>query len=526
MEDATALTLDRVASGESAHRLEEPPDESMVAEAATQDLPTRPHHRVIERLRPLACHAPVTVLTVATVAWALKFGQLVHWRHDRFGSFDFDSGIFDQAGWLLAHGRQFNTVRGLDLFGHHVTFGFYFFAPVYWLGLDGVAAMNLAQVASLAAGAPVTYWVARKVGLDSWIALGVALVYLGHFSTGWLAQELFHPEVFAMTPLLAAVGFGLGGRRRAYWLALLYAMCWKEDVALAVAGLAALWWWRGERKLAWRTAALGVAWFLIATQVVIPLLSPTGEAFYAQGFYGDLGNSFSEVGWNSLRHPSRAVTHLDNSNAVGYVRDLLVPFGFSSLLAPAALVMMVPQLVANLLSVHNFTASVELHYVALPLAASTLGCIFGLARLRSHQLRSALLGAALASTLASAVTWGVGPGSNRYDDGYWPLIPHEAQADLEVALALVPDDAAVAASYHLVPHLSAREKIYSFPNPWEPWNWGIDGHLTHDPDTVDYLVVLRSDLGPEHADLLERILAAEDFVVVFSHGDVVVAGRP
>ena len=56
---------------------------------------------------------PRVVLFLAMAVFTIVFGRLVVLRHQRFGTFDFDLGIYDQAVWLLAHGHGFDTVRGL-----------------------------------------------------------------------------------------------------------------------------------------------------------------------------------------------------------------------------------------------------------------------------------------------------------------------------------------------------------------------------------------------------------------------------
>ena len=158
---------------------------------------------------------PLGLVVLFALVWAWKFSSLVILRHNRFSSFDFDSGIFGQAGWLAAHGAQFDTVRGLPLYGHHATFGFYLFAPFYWLGFDGPTVMNVAQVLALAVVPLIIYWIARRIGLEPWFACVAGIVCLSHFSMTWVAQELFHPEVFAIAPLLAAFGFALRNQNRA-----------------------------------------------------------------------------------------------------------------------------------------------------------------------------------------------------------------------------------------------------------------------------------------------------------------------
>ena len=49
------------------------------------------------------------------------FGHLTWRQHANLRSLGFDTGIYDQGMWLLAHGRDpFLTMRGMDYCGHHV----------------------------------------------------------------------------------------------------------------------------------------------------------------------------------------------------------------------------------------------------------------------------------------------------------------------------------------------------------------------------------------------------------------------
>jgi uncharacterized membrane protein len=303
------------------------------------------------------------------------------------------------------------------------------------------------------------------------------------------------------------------------------AVIWKEDVALAIAGLGVLLLLQRHRKRGLSTIAFGLLWFFVMTELLLPRFSPTGEAFYASGFYGDLGDNLPGIGFGFLSHPGRVAEHLDNANALGYLRDLFAPFGFVNLVAPETLVIGLPQLLANLLSVNNFTWSLRFHYVALPLTASILGFVLGLRRLRAGRWRSFAAGIALAAAVATTLSWGVGPYSRHYRTGYWPLQANADQAALDHAVSLVPDGASVSASYHLVPHLTDRHEIFSFPNPWRPRNWGINDGDTRDPDTVDWIVLSKTDLGDEDKQLLEEIMADSDFEVVYDEGNALVLRR-
>ena len=89
----------------------------------------------------------------------------------------------------------------------------------------------------------------------------------------------------------------------------------------------------------------------------------------------------------------------------------------------------------------------------------------------------------------------------------------------------MPDDTSVSAGYTLVPHLSRREQIYTFPNPWRGSNWGYRDRDRPDPSVVDWLVIDRAAVGAADRALLDRILASGDWVTVRDSVGIVVAHR-
>jgi hypothetical protein len=98
---------------------------------------------------------------------------------------------------------------------------------------------------------------------------------------------------------------------------------------------------------------------------------------------------------------------------------------------------------------------------------------------------------------------------------------------LDRAVAMVPERASVSASYRLAPHLTRRPEVYSFPNPWMPFNWGIEERNPRSPLVVDWLVVDRGDIAeiPERVSLLASITASPCWVTVMDLDDVLVAHR-
>jgi len=470
--------------------------------------------------------AAAVTLGVAIAVWIATFGVLVVLRQHRFASFDFDMGIHDQSIWLLAHGRGFMTVRGVQVFGHHATPGYYLLVPLSWLGA-GPHVWNLLQVTSIALAAVPIFLLARFRTGSAWVGTTLGLIYLLHPATGFFAWELFHPEVVAIAPLFAA--YYCSVRRRWGWFAVwaVLAVAWKEDVALVVVVLGILIALRGDRRVGLWTAGLALAWFCAWTFAIFPWLND--GAVQSRALYSDVGGSPSGILRTGVKDPGAIVGRLTNGDARDLYWRLTAPYGFLPLIAPLALLLGAPQLVLNLITNVPWTKTITYHYAALPLVALTLGLVEAVGWLSRRLRRRAWLWAVLAVVLgASVVTslqWGVSPLGDEYRRGWWPLT---AEARLDTAreqLDMVPEGAAVAATYNFVPHLSRRAEIYSFPNPWVSRNFGIDGVPERDPRDIEWLLVDRRVLGPFDLALLDRILARGRFQIVSDANDYVLARR-
>jgi uncharacterized membrane protein len=483
--------------------------------------------RLVERVR---ANPAVVVLAIAIAVWFVVFERLIWLRHERFATFDFDLGHHDQAIWLLAHGKGFITVSGMPVLGHHLTLAYYAVAPLYWLG-GGPQLINLLQTAALALSAVPVFLYARLKLADDWLALVFGIAWLLNPTVQWLCWEAWHPETMAIPFLLMAWLMAARHRRWWYLAFIIAAMTWKEDIALAVIGFGVVLLVRRRRRLGLLTMALGAAWFLVAYGLVMPHFN--GGHNQAGIFYGELGDSPVDLVRTAVTDPSQVIGRLDNNDALGYARDLLAPFGFTALLSPLMLVPAIPQFFANILTNLNFFWSIQFHYAAVIVAVVALASVEGTARLTKPAVRRFAVGFVGAAALASSVAWGMSPISTDYRLGYWPLNPNPRQGVLEAAVDSVPGDAAVAATYNIVPHLSHREQIYTIPNPWIPHNWGVAGAAPHDPNhdhvpaEVDWIVLDLTTHGPGSREelLVNELLGDDEFVVVSENDGVLVARR-
>ncbi len=522
-----------------------------------------PPRTTVRRRGPWVDRAPALALGVMLVVWSVVLFRLAELRHDRFGTFGFDLGIYDQAGWLVAFGRDpFMTVRGLDVWGHHGTFVFYLLAPGYWFG-GGPKWLLFAQVTSQAVGGLALYLLVRDtLGRRwRWFGVGAAAVLLLHPTSQFMVWEFFHPEAFAIGPLLLAWWAARTQRWAIFGASAFVAATCKEDIVLAVAMMGIV--VASSRPRSARTIRIGagttfvmLGWYVLVTKWLIPARNP-GGVFYEDRF-GDFGDDPIQVAFHVARHPMSTWDFVTQAGHLEYYRMMFLPVLLLCFLRPKVLLVGAPLFAVNVLVSDGFPFPRDYRYhysaiVAAVVALAAVEVVIRAAELVAHRtdwrrwiphgVMTALLVAGLVATHQS----GVFPGSERArpGGGFWPRWPDESVLDVVLgvdvdrdvhaaakadAVDRLPAGASVSAAYNIVPHVAHRERIYEFPNPWIPQNWGVDDERQHDPADVDWLVLDRRLLGQGNqrdvaiGAVLDQLLAGE-FEIVFERDDVVLARR-
>jgi uncharacterized membrane protein len=461
-------------------------------------------------------------LTLAT--FVVTFVAATWTVHDRFGTYGFDLGLYDQATWLLSRGRApFLTVRGLDLLGQHAAYILVLVAPLYRLWADP-RLLLLLQVLFLALPAVVLYRLGgRHLGHPA-AGLAVAVAYLAYPGVQWAISWQFHPEAIAAGLLALAV---LAADRRrwpamALWLALA-ALC-GEELGLVVAGFGLLLVVGGHRRVGWRTAGAGLAWFLVATYVLMPLHAGRVTRLFETD-YGIAGTG----PWALVRAlPTMAGHALQTGMAndgLFYLLLVFLPLLGLPLLAPRWLLPVAAPLLLNLAAVQPEHHQLRFHYLATAAPLLAAGAVAGLAAVRSTRrpLLAPLL--VLLVVVAGFTSWRYGPAPWAHDPVAVPAGP--ADQARRQALALVPEGAPVSAQYNLVPHLGHRVEVYEFPNPFRAVNWGLAGdeHPRAALERLQFVVVQRDLLGDQDRQLLDRLQTDPAWRTAFDRQEVVVLER-
>ncbi|MFN2137387.1 MAG: DUF2079 domain-containing protein, partial [Candidatus Promineifilaceae bacterium] len=395
---------------------------------------------------------------LAAMVWTLVLSAYAWLRHMRLNSSTFDLGIKAQVIWNSWHGDWFaSSVEVSHYLGDHVQLIFLLLAPLFGLWED-VRVLLFAQALLLSLGALPVYRIARRALGDRGLAFLFSLVYLLYPLIGFVNRFDFHPIVFCIPFFLAA--YDLLETNRPWWASLfiLLALSLREEVGLTVFafGLYAAF-FLGRRRLGLVWAAAGLGWSLIALFVVIP--SFRGGASDTVSRYTWLGDSFAALLTAPLRQPGAVLAHLAEPYRAVLPVKLLLPVGFLSLLAPAPLLVTLPNLAYNLLSETPSQSTIYFQYLApaVPFifVAAIQGAQRALAWLPSTRAPLLLAGWLVLGTLLAWV-WD-NPFTQKIDDPYFPVYGLERQSNavrFYEAAALLPPEAEVATMMAYGPHVA------------------------------------------------------------------------
>ena len=376
----------------------------------------------------------------------------------------FDTAIYDQLLWLLAHGEEpFSTVVNRPLLADHFQPALVLLTPLYWLGL-GVPGLLAAQSVGLALTAPALHALSRALGASSALASLPALAWL---VCPWVASVNlfeFRPTAFMPVLLVLSVLGGIARRDVLLWATAILALGLKEDVALTYLVLGILVAYHGRRRLGIWLTAVSAIWFVFASWT-IKALSGSYDAF-GQRFAGDRGESVGDALVWSLEHPLETLSDVASQSVLGLVA-LVLSTGGIALLAPSWILLAAPSILYNALSAYTPQHDLVHHYHLGTLAGLFVAAAVGVTRLGSLGGRgrlAAACGLALAASVALV-------GGVRVHSGAGEGATLE-RAAVERALDTIPPDAPVAAVLPMLPQLSQRTEIYTLPEPFVSLEWG------------------------------------------------------
>jgi len=280
-------------------------------------------------------------------------------RHQLFKSNAYDLGIFDQAIYLISQGMTpISTLMGIHILGDHAAWIFYLLAiaykiypTIYWLFIF--------QAGALASGG-IVLWKLANLSNDKSVAL--VLVYFLYPVVFNINLFDFHPEVLAIPFFLIAVLSARKNNIIGFIFSILLILGCKEILSLTVLSLG-LWLFFCEKHRLFGTIAiaLGAAWFLISTQLIIPFYSHDQPAAIHR--YGSLGNSIFEVVKNIFLKPNLVIIQFFTMQNLYYLSYLFLPVVWAlSRKSYLNLIPAIPVLALNLLTDYPAQKDLVHHY--------------------------------------------------------------------------------------------------------------------------------------------------------------------
>jgi len=458
------------------------------------------------------------LLFIMILIYAIVFTYLSIRDQNGFGTFAADLGIFDQGVWLLSQGKNaFVTVRGLHLFGDHADLILLMLVPFYWIWSD-VRVLLISQTFALALGALPIYWLAKDKLKNRWLSLVFPLSYLLYPALQWSNWDDFHPDTFATPLILFSFYFLTKKKYTPFAIFTFLTLLVKEEMALTVFALGIYIFFRYSRKLGIVTSLFSLSWFIFLIYIFIPYFNPKGFIYFTR-VYGTGGSGIIGL----LFNPGLLFSLLTRERLL-YLFQLLVPVAFLPLLSLSTFAISIPALATNLLSALGYQYMIRYHYTVLITPIVFISTIYAFAKIkRPDHLRSLALVLLLAS-FVSNVYLSPSPISKSFNQGIWAK-PTDRHKIIRQAMSLIPKDGAVSAHYLFVPHLSQREKIYVYPNPFRTEYWGVNDQNPHNPKVIEYILVDTKLLTGESLKFTKSLIRGKKFKRIFSKDGVTLLNR-
>lgn len=321
-------------------------------------------------------------------------------RHWLFLSAGTDLGIFDQAVYLISQGQTpFSSFLEFHILSDHAALILYpisllyrIYPSVHWLFAVQSLAVSLAAY-------PV-FRLALLARLTSSQATAVSAIYLLYPVVFNACLFDFHPDVIALPAIFWMILAARSKWLAQFCVATAIVLSCKAVLSLTVAAMG-LWLLLFERRRGYGAIALiaGIAWFLIATKLIIPAFSLDIESGLITRHifrYGDLGSTYTEIAKNILTKPQLVLGKLFAPSTLEYFLLLLAPVayllsGIPTAIAkipklPSALFYLmpaIPVLAMNILSTQNSQRNLVQWY-SLPIVPFIVLMVIAYFQSRTH----------------------------------------------------------------------------------------------------------------------------------------------
>ena len=442
-------------------------------------------------------------------------------RFNNFGFPDYDIAIADQGLWLLSHGKDlFVTVNGLHMLGDHALYIHILISPIYWF-TDNIRVLLLLQTFCFGITGLGLFLIFKERFKDRYLigSLFVVLSYLMYPATHFSNLENYHVECFAVPLITFGFYFLLIRKHIPYLACMVLTLLCKEEMAFTVfmIGLYSVYFfWKEDKKAIKRVSlpliSFCLIWFLFLFMVSFPFFNKDIPGYEEKKTYhvsktaGSFGSTPTEQIKNLL-NPSFMSKKTFTDQNKQYVHEVFFPVGYIALLSPETMVLSASFFI-NILSDWYYSHYIRYHYTAPVIPFVYISLIFALSRIdgiisgiRGRIARKAkgfvMYGLFLLIVL---FTFEANTEFSHYDTNlkHWDHInfdlthynyKNDRYHGVYGLIDQIPRDASVTTTYHFLAHLSHREEIFMFPNPFEVSYYGYEVKERPPEVEIDYLLI-------------------------------------
>ena len=156
--------------------------------------------------------------------------------------------------------------------------------------------------------------------------------------------------------------------------------------------------WRGPRNdrewfFSFLIVILSIFWFIFSVFYLIPL--SRGGNHFAVSRYSDFGDSPLRIILGIFTNPDSIFKYVFRTDSLNYLKNLLGPIGYLSLLSPIQLLITLPEFAINLLSKNPNMRNIIYHYTAVITPFVFISAIYGankLANIKRTYQNSKIIG--------------------------------------------------------------------------------------------------------------------------------------
>lgn len=435
----------------------------------------------VGRLGP-ADWAFVAALTVYVVSVSLI--QLD--THRGLGTSSYDIGLYDQGVWLLSRfDAPFVTLMGRNLLGDHASLILFFVVPLYWI-VPGTETLIVLQTLVIGLGAAPLFLFARRRLANPWMATAIASCWFINPSVVFTNFENFHPDAFLGLFLPLALYGALERRWRLYAVAVVLALLVKEDAMLVLVPLGVFVALRRERRIGLVTVIGAVAGGLAGMFLLMkPLIGVPTRNGWRIPFGGPVGLVRTIV-----TDPLEFWRYIRSEGRLFYLWQIGAPFAFVFCLVPEVAAISVLVILSNIVSTFWYQFHIQYHYTLVIVPALAFATVLAIEKVKDRW-RGSVATVVVGCTALATIVWG---------PWWFSLRPvYRWNSDHPVAVAAreimseVPSDESISVFHSLAPHLTTREQIWQFPNPFRVVLYGTDiameGSRLPEAETVRWVLL-------------------------------------